>query len=97
MLTPSTVISASPDVLSGEFDAETVMLDLRGGVYYGLQDAGTRIWQMLASPTTVAAVRDAILAEYDVEPRRCEVDLMELLDDLIRRGLVRVRRADGAA
>src|SRR3990172_8295096 len=77
---PSTTFVAAGELLSGEFDAETVILDLRTGVYYGLEEAGARIWRLLKSPTSLAALRDALVQEYDVEPRRCERDLRELLD-----------------
>jgi len=90
MLSPSTVLVASGEVLSGEFDAEAVILDLRNGVYYGLEDAGARIWQLLQRPTSLAALRDALVAEYDVEPARCERDLRSLVRQLLERGLIRV-------
>jgi hypothetical protein len=76
-------------VLSGEFDAETVILDLRNGVYYGLENAGARIWQLLKHPTSLGVLRDALVQEYDVEPRRCESDLRDLLRRLLERGLIR--------
>lgn len=90
MLRASARIVASDDVLAGEFATEAVILDLRSGVYYGLEGAGARIWQLLKTPMSLAALRDALVAEYDVAPRRCEADLRELLDELMRRGLVRL-------
>ncbi len=90
MLRASAMIVASDDVLAGEFDTEAVILDLRSGVYYGLAGTGARIWQLLKTPISLAALRDALVAEYDVPPPRCEADLRELLDELRRRGLVRV-------
>jgi Coenzyme PQQ synthesis protein D (PqqD) len=90
MLSDSAMIVASDDVLAGEFEAEAVMLDLRSGVYYGLEGTGARIWQLLRSPMSLAALRDTLVAEYDVEPQRCAADLRELLEALARHGLVRV-------
>jgi hypothetical protein len=37
----------SPDVLSQEVHGETVLLDLAGETYFGLNEVGTRIWQLL--------------------------------------------------
>lgn len=90
VLGASTVLVASDELLSGEFDAETVILDLRNGVYYGLEQAGARIWQLLKRPTSLAALRDALVQEYEVEPHRCERDLRELLRHLLERRLIRV-------
>lgn len=94
-LNASTVVVAANELLSGEFDADAVILDLRNGVYYGLDGAGARIWQLLQRPTSLASLRDALVAEYDVERRRCEADLQDLLGDLLDRGLIRMAR-DGA-
>lgn len=90
VLNASSVVVAEKELLSGEFDAETVILDLRNGVYYGLEEAGARIWQLLKHPTSLGALRDALVQEYDVEPRRCESDLRDLLHHLLERQLIRV-------
>jgi hypothetical protein len=60
-------------------------------VYYGLEDVGTRIWQLLQRPVSVLAIREALVAEFDVEPARCERDIRLLLTDLAARGLVEIR------
>ncbi len=97
MLNRSTVVVAAKELLSGEFDEDAVILDLRDGVYYGLEGVGARIWHQLQRPTSLAALRDAIVAEYEVEPRRCETDLHDLLAHLLDRGLIRIARDDAVA
>jgi hypothetical protein len=89
-LSGSTVVVADQDLLTGEFDTDAVILDLRDGVYYGLDGAGASIWSLLKRPTSLNALRDAIVAEYDVEPARCLADLRELCAQLVKRGLIRV-------
>ena len=87
----SATVVATADLLSSAFDEELVILNLRDGVYYGLEDVGARIWNLVQRPVTVAAVRDALVAEYDVEPARCGRDLRALLQALAERGLIEVR------
>jgi len=41
--------------------AEAVILDLKSGVYYGLNDVGTRIWHLIQEPKTLNEIQDAIL------------------------------------
>jgi sulfur transfer complex TusBCD TusB component (DsrH family) len=92
----ATVVAAG-ELLTSEFGAELVILNLRDGVYYGLEDVGSRLWSLLQRPVTVAAIRDALVAEYDVEPARCGRDVRALLQDLAARGLIEVRESgDGA-
>jgi hypothetical protein len=86
----ATIVAAN-DVLATEFGDEVVILNLRDGVYYGLEDVGTRIWQLLQRPVSVLAIREALVAEFDVEPARCERDIRLLLTDLAARGLVEIR------
>jgi hypothetical protein len=88
------VVVAAADVLASDFGAELVMLDLRDGVYYGLEDVGARVWSLVQQPIKVSAILDALVAEYDVEPARCERDLRSLLTELAARRLIEVRVAD---
>jgi Coenzyme PQQ synthesis protein D (PqqD) len=90
-ITDTTTFVVTRDVLASDFADELVLLNLRDGVYYGLDHAGVRIWQLLQQPSTMAELRDAILHEYDVEPGRCSKDLLSLLADLAAHGLVEVR------
>jgi hypothetical protein len=96
MITTDSIVVASPDQVSSDLAGEIVMLNLASGTYYGLDEVGARIWNLVQQPTPVSAVRDAILDEYDVEPERCEQDLLVLLADLDRAGLIEVRDVAGA-
>ncbi len=86
----ATVVAAAA-VLASSFGAETVILNLEDGVYYGLEDVGARIWSLLQRPATVSALRDALVEEFDVDPGRCGHDLDALLRDLAARGLIEIR------
>lgn len=72
------------------------MLDLRTGVYYGLEGAGARIWRLLRRPVTLAVLQEAIGGEYAVEPARCREDVAELVGELLQRGLIRIAPAEAS-
>lgn len=86
----STVV-ASKDQVCAELNGELVILNLKNRVYYGLDPVGTRIWKLIQTPTTVFCVRNSLLAEYQVEPERCEADLLALLQKLADQELVQIR------
>jgi hypothetical protein len=69
---------------------EAVILNLKSGIYYGLNPVGARVWSLIQEPKSVGNVLDTLLAEYDVEPDRCESDLMALLQDLAARELIKI-------
>jgi hypothetical protein len=85
------VICTARDVIHSNLADEIVLLDLKSGVYHGLESVGARIWELLASPVSVRGIRDTLLEEYEVDPRQCEQDLLKLMRELRRHGLVEVR------
>jgi hypothetical protein len=82
------VAVAAARQVSSQLGDETVILQLDDGVYYGLDPVGTRIWALLHEPRSVAEIRDRIIEEYEVDPERCERDLVRLLEDLLGRRLI---------
>jgi hypothetical protein len=71
-------------------EGEAVILGLADEVYYGLDGAGALVWSLLAEPRTVAELRDAVVAEYEVDAETAGRDLVRLLDELRERRLVEV-------
>ena len=80
-------ITISKEALSQEVNGETVILDLQSESYFGLDEVGTRIWQLLGEENDMQKVFDVLLQEYDVEAEQLEQDLIELVDKLIEAGL----------
>jgi hypothetical protein len=92
-LADSRVIARRDDLLTTEFEGEVVILNLRDGVYYSLEDAGARVWALLCRPVTIAWLCDTIVSEYEVDRDRCIRDLRLLMRDLAARNLVTIRSA----
>ena len=89
-ITLDSVVVASPDQVSCALEDEVAIVHVKDGVYYGLDPVGARIWELIRTPRRVRFIRDALLAEYQVEAERCESDLLQLLRDLRAAGLVDV-------
>lgn len=92
-ITLETTIVAIPDQVSSDLQGEAVILSLRDGTYYGLNEVGARIWRLIQQPIAVRTICATLLEEYDVEPAQCERDLLTLLDDLAAHNLIEVQRA----
>jgi hypothetical protein len=86
-----TIVVASKDNVSCALGAEAAILNMSSGVYYGLDPVGARVWNLLEQPRSVEDLRAAVLEEYEVEPARCEADLLALLEKLHFEGLIEVR------
>ena len=90
----NSIVVASTDQVSGELqEGDLAILNLKDGVYYGLNSVGSRIWSLLQTPKSVAEIRDALLSEYNVEAEVCTRELITLLSNLSSKQLIEVHAA----
>jgi hypothetical protein len=90
-LSEDSIVSAATDQISCDLGGEAAILNVKTGVYYGLDPVGARIWNLLQQPRAVRDVRDVLLAEYDAEAEKCASDLLALLERLQAEGLIEVK------
>ncbi|CAN7713826.1 lasso peptide biosynthesis PqqD family chaperone [Paenibacillus sp. LjRoot153] len=86
----STVVQGIGNVVS-DMAGETVMLNIQKGKYYNLGEVGGVIWEGIASPSTVNGLIDAIMAEYSVDYKDCQEQVVTFLEMLHNEGLIEVR------
>jgi hypothetical protein len=79
----------SPKVLSQEVDGEAVLLDLEGEAYFGLNEVGARIWQLLRQDHGFTELLDVLESEFDVSREQLEQDVDQLLKSLADAGLIK--------
>ena len=84
-------ISRSPDVISQEVSGETVLLDLQTENYFGLDEVGTRIWQLIKETDDLKAIFNTLLDEYEVSEDRLQNDMGVLLGEISELGLIRLQ------
>jgi hypothetical protein len=89
-LTLNSKVTVASDVVSCDLVEEAALLNLKDGVYYGLNPVGARIWNLLQKPITAGEILEVIIEEYDVEKDIAQADLMELLEQLLEKELVKV-------
>jgi hypothetical protein len=78
--------------ISTELDGETVILDLVSGMYSGLDQVGTAIWNLLEKPVFFKVIVTEIVDAYDVTEEQCIADLLEFLNSLFENGLIVVQQ-----
>jgi hypothetical protein len=78
-----------PDnVLVQELKGEAVLLNLGNSQYYGLDEVGSRMFQLIISEESLNSVYQALIEEYDIEPEKLKLDLETFLTHLLENGLV---------
>jgi Coenzyme PQQ synthesis protein D (PqqD) len=90
MISLDSIVAISPDQVSCELGGEAVILNLKKGAYYGLDEVGATIWSLIAEPVAVSKILETLLERYEVERGRCRDDLLALLAELRERGLIRI-------
>ena len=83
-----------PHVLIRYLDKESVLLNLETERYYGLDETGTRMWQLVTAAPTIDAAYQELLNEFDVESEVLRLHLTELLGRLVENGLLQIQPAD---
>ena len=94
-LSSRSIVSPISDQVSSELNDDIVILNLSSGTYYGLNEVGARVWQLIQQPRCVGEIHSLLLDEYDVTPDACHQELLKLLQELKKAGLIEV--ADDAA
>jgi hypothetical protein len=84
-------VRTSANVLVQELKGESVLLNLQTERYFGLDDVGTRMWEVLSKSESLQQARDTLLDEYEVDPKQLENDLRALIEKLSENGLIEVR------
>lgn len=90
-LSLDTIVVASREQVSCDVADEAVLLSMRDGEYYGLNEVGASIWRLIQRPRPIREVRDALLRDYeDVDSTECERAVMEFLIEMTGLELVQL-------
>ena len=82
------IIYRDPEMLSSNMDGETVMMSLENSEYYGLNEIGTRIWELTEKKISVKNLIKILMDEYDVDENTCRTDVLEFLKELGKKKLI---------
>ena len=96
-LSLNSTLKVGDDVVFRELDGEGVILNLASGIYFGLDQTGTRIWRLIEQHQRLDAVLAALGDEYEATRDTLERDLMNLAAELSEKGLLVVVPVGGAA
>ena len=81
------------DVLVRQLGAESVLLNLNSESYFGLDEVGTRMWEVLTGETSLEAAYDNLSEEFEVPAEQLRGDLSSLVVALVDAGLLEIHAA----
>jgi hypothetical protein len=78
----------SDTAMARRVDDDVVILDITSGQFFGINDVGGLVWDLLEHDTTRNALVDAVTAEFDVDSQQAGDDIDALIAQLSNAGLV---------
>ena len=90
LISPNAKIVVTQEQVSCDLSGEAAILNLKTGIYFGLNAVGASIWKLIQEPRSVKEIQAAIQEEYEVEPNQCERDVQELLQELSNHELIKI-------
>jgi hypothetical protein len=81
-------------VLVRFLDKESVLLNIETERYFGLDETGTRMWQLLTVAPKIEVAYQQLLEEYDVQPELLRENLADLVSRLLENGLLQLTSSD---
>ena len=83
-------LAPSDQVVIRELSGESVLLDLKSGLYFGLNGVGTRVWNLMAQGGSLRDVNAVLTREFDAPAEVIQDELLRFTGELCQHGLCRV-------
>ncbi len=90
-------LAASPQAVFQATGETSVILNLATETYYGLDETGTRFWQLMMEHRAWGPIFDRMAREYRVDPDRLDRDLTRLIGELQDHNLIEIEAGTGGA
>ena len=91
------IVRRQGDWVSGKVGEQLVMINAETGDYMGLNEVGTRVWEMIETPRELDEVCALLEQEFEVAPEPCRTEVKEFLDELAGHGAVKLEPASTEA
>ncbi len=80
----------SDQALSADVGDDVVALHVANGACFGMEKVASHVWKMLERPIGLDAICQELLGRYEVDSHVCHTEVGQLIDQLVREGLVEV-------
>ncbi|WP_232282922.1 lasso peptide biosynthesis PqqD family chaperone [Pedobacter sp. BAL39] len=84
----STLIERNPEIMATAIDGEFVMMSIETGKYYGLNNIGSRIWELIEKKSDVTSICHQLTEEYNVIEDECNQQVIELLEQMKAQNII---------
>lgn len=88
------IFTHSEDIVAREIDGEFIIVPISAGTsdledeLFSLNETGQAIYNLVDGTKTIAQVIEIMVSEYEAAPGEIEQDVVQLVDELVRRKIV---------
>lgn len=75
-------------VRAQQLEDQMVILDLSSGIYFGLNQVGSRIWELIKQGRSLGDIAAIVNSEFDATVAEVEDDTNSLVEELLSRKLI---------
>ena len=87
-LAADAAIDRAEGLVASDVNGEVVILSIEVGHFFHLNATGSRIWNLLNAPMTVAALSAAMAERFAVGVDDCRRDVTEFVEAMLDKGLL---------
>ena len=93
-ISQNTIYAVSDDVVAREIEGEIIIVPLVAGIgdledeLFTLNETGKAIWELLDGRRSLQEVTRELSERYTAEPEKIQTDVLGLVGELLRRGMV---------
>jgi hypothetical protein len=88
---PTDCVVPSFHQTSLNLSGKEVILHKENGVYFGLNESGTMIWELIKTgKKSVSELKAFLLEHFEISENQCEEDLTQLLHQMHEEGLIEI-------
>ena len=84
----TSTIKISEDMVFRNLQDEIVLLNLKTGMYYGLDHIGAKTWKFIEKHQSLQKVHDLLMKEFDITEEQCAKDLLGFVSSLHEKKLI---------
>jgi hypothetical protein len=84
----NTIVRRHSNLVFSKIDDEVIMMSIKKGEYYGLDNIGSRVWEIIEKPIAFKKLIDILRNEFEVSEELCRSDVMSFLEELVYKELV---------
>lgn len=88
MVSLESKIIRNKDIAWRVIDGEALVVSPKDSLVYPLNEAGTRIWELLDGGRTIADISSIICDEFEGDRALIQKDVVDFIEDLLKAGLI---------